>query len=374
METNILKIGFDAKRAFLNSSGLGNYSRTLITNLQNFYPANNYHLFTSKNTDVYFKPNVNLKIQTPQTTFDKHFPMFWRSYSATLGFDKLGLTIYHGLSNELPQNVLKFKGKKIVTIHDLIFMRYPKLYKPLDRKIYEKKVKHACKVADVIIAVSEQTKNDIVIFFGINPNKIKVIYQAVDERFLKPSSKTEQQQIKIEYNLPTDFLLYVGTIEERKNLLSILKAIKDLPNQTLVVVGKKRNYFKHIQSYILQNNLTNRVFFPENISNADLPKIYSLAKAFVYPSLFEGFGIPIIEAIACKVPVITTKGGCFAEAGGNAALYTTFGEINELKQAIVSVTENDELRAQLINEGQKHISNFYPEKTSKELIDLYKEV
>ncbi len=374
METNILKIGFDAKRAFLNSSGLGNYSRTLITNLQNFYPANNYHLFTSKNTDVYFKPNVNLKIQTPQTTFDKHFPMFWRSYSATLGFDKLGLTIYHGLSNELPQNVLKFKGKKIVTIHDLIFMRYPKLYKPLDRKIYEKKVKHACKVADVIIAVSEQTKNDIVIFFGINPNKIKVIYQAVDERFLKPILETEQQQIKTEYNLPTDFLLYVGTIEERKNLLSILKAIKDLPNQTLVVVGKKRNYFKHIQAYILQNNLTNRVFFPENISNADLPKIYSLAKAFVYPSLFEGFGIPIIEAIACKVPVITTKGGCFAEAGGNAALYTTFGEIDELKQAIVSVTENDELRAQLINEGQKHISNFYPEKTSKELMGLYKEV
>ena len=374
METNILKIGFDAKRAFLNSSGLGNYSRTLITNLQNFYPANNYHLFTSKNTDVYFKPNVNLKIQTPQTTFDKHFPMFWRSYSATLGFDKLGLTIYHGLSNELPQNVLKFKGKKIVTIHDLIFMRYPKLYKPLDRKIYEKKVKHACKVADVIIAVSEQTKNDIVIFFGINPNKIKVIYQAVDERFLKPILETEQQQIKTEYNLPTDFLLYVGTIEERKNLLSILKAIKDLPNQTLVVVGKKRNYFKHIQAYILQNNLTNRVFFPENISNADLPKIYSLAKAFVYPSLFEGFGIPIIEAIACKVPVISTKGGCFAEAGGNAALYTTFGEIDELKQAIVSVTENDELRAQLINEGQKHISNFYPEKTSKELMALYKEV
>ena len=374
MDTKILEIGFDAKRAFLNGSGLGNYSRTLITNLQKFYPENNYNLFTPKVSDVYFETYSNFKIQLPQTTFDKHFPAFWRSYSATLNFNKLNLNVYHGLSNELPQNILKFKGKKIVTIHDLIFMRYPKLYKPLDRKIYEKKVKHACKFADVIIAISEQTKNDLVIFFGINPNKIKVLYQAVDERFLKPNSDEELQKVKNKYNLPNNYLLFVSTIEERKNLQSILKAMVDLPEQKLIVVGKKTDYFKGLEIYIAENVLGERVRFLDKVSNDDLPKIYALASIFIYPSLFEGFGIPIIEAIASKVPVITTKGGCFAEAGGEAAIYTKYGDLEELKHAIVSLTENKDLRNQLINEGQKHILNFYPEKTSKELMELYTEV
>ena len=353
---------------------MGNYSRTLITNLQKFYPENNYYLFTPKVSDVYFETYSNFKIQLPQTTFDKHFPAFWRSYSATLNFNKLNLNVYHGLSNELPQNILKFKGKKIVTIHDLIFMRYPKLYKPLDRKIYEKKVKHACKVADVIIAISEQTKNDLVIFFGINPNKIKVLYQAVDERFLKPNSDEELQKVKNKYNLPNNYLLFVSTIAERKNLQSILKAMVDLPEQKLIVVGKKTDYFKELEIYIAENVLGDRVTFLDKVNNDDLPKIYALASIFIYPSLFEGFGIPIIESIASKVPVITTKGGCFAEAGGEAAIYTKYGDLEELKRAIVSLTENKDLRNQLIAEGQKHILNFYPEKMSKELMELYREV
>lgn len=371
MNAKNLKIGFDAKRAFLNGSGLGNYSRTLISNLQKFYPDNNYHLFTPRKTSSYFIPSNEFKIHEPQTKFYKRFTSYWRSYVISLLSRKLNLNIYHGLSNELPQNILKFKSKKIITVHDLIFMRYPKLYNPLDRKIYEKKCKQSCRAADIIIAISEQTKNDLVIFFGISPSKIKVIYQAVDERFLKTNSNEELQRVKNKHNLPNNYLLFVSSIEERKNLQSILKALIDLPDQKLVVVGKKTNFFNTIESYISENKIGNRVTFLDNVTNDDLPKIYALANIFIYPSLFEGFGIPIIEAIASKVPVITTKGSCFGEAGGKAAIYTTYGNIEELKQAIILLTENNVLRTQLISQGQQHILNFYPEKTSRELMELY---
>ena len=240
-----MNIGFDAKRAFLNQSGLGNYSRTLIKSLSEYFPDNHYSLFTTKknNSDfsTFLSAQKNISIIQPEKFLDKKITANWRSYTITELLTKRKADVYHGLSNELPFNIKQFNGKKIVTIHDLIFLRYPKLYSLIDRNIYNKKFRSACELADVIIATSEQTKNDIIEFYSVDSEKIKVVYQSCNQAFYNKTDKDAVKKIMSKYNLPENFLLYVGTIEERKNLLTILKALTIIKDVPLVVVGKKKS-------------------------------------------------------------------------------------------------------------------------------------
>lgn len=263
-----MKIGFDAKRAFLNNSGLGNYSRTIIKSLNQFYPDNNYTLFTTKkkasiNFEQFVLNKTNIEICEPQSFIDKNFNFLWRSQGITPLLNLKKIDLFHGLSNELPFNIKKFNGKKIVTIHDLIYLRFPDLYPFIDRKIYNTKTLHACKNADTIIAISEETKLDIIKNYAIPENKIKVIYQSCDEIFYTTFNDLQKKEIKNKFKLPNEFLFYVGTIEERKNLLIILKSLVKIKNIHLFVVGKKTKYYSKIIDYIKHNNLEDRVHFLE---------------------------------------------------------------------------------------------------------------
>ena len=369
-----MKIAFDSKRAFLNNSGLGNYSRTLIKSLNNCFPKNNFILYTTRQGHNEFQQYIlshsNVSIEEPKSFMDKKLRSRWRSYSITDSLEELGIDIFHGLSNELPFNIHKFKGKKIVTIHDLLFLRYPKLYPFLDRKIYNKKFRHACDQADIIIAISEETKRDIENFYFIPESKIKVVYQSCDELYNNDFSDLELNNIKVKYNLPPNFLLYVGTIEERKNLLTIVKALKQV-NEMLVVVGKKKNYFNLVKNYLKDNNLEPRVLFLENVENADLPGIYRMAKLFLFPSLYEGFGIPIIEALTSKIPVITSKGGCFPEAGGPNSIYINPTDENELAEKINLIFSSKEIRNEMVEKGFEYVQKFHPKIITKELMSVY---
>lgn len=370
-----MNIGFDAKRAFLNQSGLGNYSRTLIYSLLEYYPHIHLSLFTTSKKNDGFSNSIseqkNISIIEPKKFLDRKVNFKWRSYGIVSLLSRNKIDVYHGLSNELPFNVSKFKGKKIVTIHDLIFLRYPKLYPLFDRTIYNKKIKRACKNADVIIATSEQTKNDILQFYSIKPQKIKVIYQSCNTVFYKEISPDQIENIRSKYKLPEKYLLYVGTIEERKNLLVILKALTIVKNIPLVVIGKKKSYFKKIQEFIVAGNLEKRVLFLENIPNEELPIIYKNAEIFIYPSLFEGFGIPIIEALTSKVPVITTQDGCFSEAGGTGSIYIEPTNDEQLAEEIKKLLSSPELRKEMIEKGFNHSKKFLPEIITSELMKIY---
>jgi len=372
-----MNIGFDAKRAFLNQSGLGNYSRTLITSLCSSFPGNHYILFTPKKTNPDFlsfaSERKNISVIEPEKFLDKRITANWRSYGITGLLGKYKTDVYHGLSNELPFNINKFGGKKIVTIHDLIFLRHPELYPLIDRTIYTRKFRSACELADTIVATSEQTKTDIVEFYAIDPRKIRTVYQSCSEAFYKEHSQAEDKKVLSQYNLPANYLLYVGTIEERKNLLTILKAlaiVKDIP---LVVVGKKKAYFKKIKKYISANGLDSRIFFYENVLDKDLPAFYRNAGIFIYPSLFEGFGIPIIEALTCGTPVITTKGGCFAEAGGPGSVYIDPLDHEELAAAIDRFLSSDDLRKDTALKGYGHAKQFFPASIAAEMMKIYSE-
>ena len=174
-----MRIGFDAKRAFLNNTGLGNYSRDTIRVLSNFYPDNKYFLYTPKekgNSRLAFLDNRNNTfVRTPQSLLNKALKSYWRSKSIVSDLFNNKIDIYHGLSHELPLGIEKTNIKTVVTIHDLIFIRYPHLFRTIDRKIYYKKFNSACHRADKIIAVSQQTKQDIIDFFLIPEEKIEVI-------------------------------------------------------------------------------------------------------------------------------------------------------------------------------------------------------
>lgn len=371
-----MNIGFDAKRAYLNNSGLGNYARTLIKSLNEYYPENTYTLFTPRQSENNFKKQAascsNIIVHEPQSFIDKKLRSRWRSYGITGILKEEAVNVYHGLSNELPFNINEFKGKKIVTIHDLIFVRYPKLYPYLDRKIYNKKFRHACDVADTIIAISEETKRDIEKYYFIPENKIQVVYQSCDEAFYKEYSEDESQQIRSIYQLPENYLLYVGTIEERKNLLTIVKALKQVKDLPLVVIGKKKSYFQKVMEFLEKNHLKERVIFLENVDNDHLPVIYKNAMIFIFPSLFEGFGIPIIEALTSKTPVITTKGGCFPEAGGPDSIYIDPLNENELAEKINLLIQSEALRKEMVQKGFDYAQRFHPKSITSKIMGIYK--
>jgi glycosyltransferase involved in cell wall biosynthesis len=371
-----MKIAFDAKRAFYNNTGLGNYSRNTIRQLSTFFPSNEYLLYTpSIAKKIKFDIAENCKIITPQSFTGQLFKSYWRSYLMNYQIASEKADIYHGLSNELPFGIKSVNIKKVVTIHDLIFKRFPEMYKPADRKIYDRKFKYAAEVADIVIAVSKQTANDIEEFYKIDSDKIKVVYQGCNPLFYKLLDDKEKTTVKNKYKLPSEYLLYIGTIEARKNLLGIVEALhKNKIDIPLIVIGRKTAYFDKVNNYIISNNLENKIIFIDNLSNTDLPAFYQCAKTFIYPSFFEGFGIPVLESLASGTPVITSEGSCLEEAGGEHSVYVNPYKIDSIAEGINKVLSNKDLRVNMIVEGRKHALKFTEEQVAKNLMTTYEQL
>ena len=360
-----MKIGFDAKRAFHNSTGLGNYSRFVMDGLLKYFPQNEYFAYSPKLSNR----EIGIKGTFPKIKF------LWRSWLIKNDLQRDEIQIYHGLSNELPFGKMPLGIKTVVTIHDLIFERYPKLYPLFDRLIYKIKFRKACKNADAVVAVSEQTKQDIVDFYGINPKKIHVIYQDCDVAFQEKLSVELIKNTKEKYQIKKKYILSVGTIIERKNQLTLVKAFQklDLSNYELVLVGGKSSYQNQIELYIQKHNLLNIKILNE-VPFQDLPAIYQGSALFVYPSFFEGFGIPIVEALHSGVPVVAATGSCLEEAAGEGALYANPLDINDLTNKILRILVNNDFKNQLIEAGQKHIKQFSAKQIAEQLNELYKKL
>ncbi len=375
-----MRIGYDAKRAFNNKSGLGNYSRNLIKSIVKLSPADDYFLFNTEDSRYklqdFLEKKSNIHVSQPNGFWAREFTGWWRSYGITKDANTLGIDLYHGLSNELPLNSNLMKAKKIVTIHDLIFMRYPEFYPASDRKVYAIKTKKACEQADAIVAVSHQTKNDLIELLHVPEHKIHVVYQSCDQSFFDTTNFDTNDHSPEKY-LPDEYILYVGTIEQRKNLSALVKAIHELDKSlkaTLVVVGKDTNYSKEVRAYVERYGLEKRVVFMNSVNNTLMPLIYRKAKAFIYPSLYEGFGIPILEALVSKTPVITTRGGCFLESAGPASIFVDPDDSQELADAIRLVLTDESRRTEMIESGYAYAQQFRPEVCAQNMYALYQRV
>lgn len=383
-----MRIGFDAKRAFQNSTGLGHYSRTLISSLALYFPENDYYLFAPKITNRYnTRDYPNLKTISPLRFPYKILRSAWRSSGVKKDLLNNNIDLYHGLSHEIPAGIKQTGIPSVVTMHDLIFERYPHQYKKIDVWIYRKKFKYACQNADAIIAISRQTKQDLVNIYKVPEEKITVCYQSCDPVFAKKISTEEKENIRKLYNLPDRFFLNVGSIIERKNLLTICKAINHLKNRLpipLVVIGGGGKYKEQVKQYINSNGLQDQIIFlSENRetkqnegfkSSAHFPAIYQMAEALIYPSTFEGFGIPILEALFSRVPVITSNVSCMPEAAGDAAAYIDPYDFESLALKMEAIAHDKTLAATMTEKGWDHAQKFTAQKCAEQVNNVYKKL
>jgi len=374
-----VKVGFDAKRFFNNFTGLGNYSRFVIGALSENIPENEYFLYSPKVkahaefNAILDRPNIRV-VKAPSIYSNLKATSLWRTWGISKEASVKELDVFHGLSQELPVN-LPARVKKIVTVHDLIFIHYPELYNSLDVFIYKAKVKAACQQADKILATSIQTKSDVVDFLHIDHQKIDVVYQGCHPSFKRKYSAAEIEKVKAKYELPENYILNVGTVEERKNVLLVIKALSLLPKdlqRNLVIVGRPTKYKASILEEAQRSGLGERIIFLHNVSFADLPAIYQGAQVFVYPSIFEGFGIPIVEALESSVPVIAATGSCLSEAGGPGSIYVNPSDEGELAEQLKKVLTDGDLRTRMIASGKNYIGQFEPKVIAEKLLTAYK--
>lgn len=372
-----LKIGFDGKRIVRNATGLGSYGRTLVNDLAAMGGMELFLYAPDSGRD-------DLREQVPEGD-SLHFcypqgmqllgGSYWRTKAITKQLTNDGIQLFHGLSGELPMGLSKTGIKSVVTIHDLIFLRHPEYYNPTDVKIYTRKFHHAISEADRIVAISECTRRDICQLGDIDPQRVELIYQSCATRFsLEPETRL-MWYVRDKYEIPDRYVLNVGSIEERKNILLAVKALHRLPDDlSLVVVGKATDYTDEVWEYVNHNGLRDRVVMLHDVPDDHLPPLYRMAEAFVYPSRYEGFGIPVIEAIRMGLPVVACTGSCLEEAGGPDSLYVNPDDDEAMAHAIAQVLIDAPGREQRIEKGKTYIKRFENSNAARQFADLYHEL
>ena len=368
-----MNIGFEAKKVFENRSGLGNYSRNTINLLSKYYPENQYKLFTPKKTDLFTLPD-SAEIITPKTKVTRFFSSYWRIHLVSKILKSHKIDVFHGLSQLLPYGIEKTGIPSITTIHDLIFLRFPNFYKKIDRNFYLSFSKSSCERATKILAISQQTKSDIIHFLGIAPEKIEVIYQTCNQLFYEKTNEAHKQAVRQKFNLPVQFILSVGTIEQRKNQMALLKGVVDEKlDIPIVILGRPRlkEYKKVMDEFILESGIRKQLIFLQGTNTEELQAIYQMAEIMVYPSLYEGFGLPVLEAQASGCPVITSNVSSLPEAGGKGAIYIDPRNSEQIGHEIRRLLTNSDLRKQIVQKGNENALLFRDQIVADNLMKLY---
>ena len=371
-------IGFDAKRIVRNATGLGNYSRTLVNDLAAVVPDDwRLKLYTPDAGREVLRSQI-VESEQVQFVYPEHRPLkiqrsLWRIGPIVSDLKRDGVKLYHGLTGELPKGISAAGIRSVVTVHDLIFLRHPEYYNRLDVKIYDWKFRMACREADRIIAISERTKQDIMELGGVSEDRIEVIYQSCSPRFQATTTPQQQDEVRDRYQLPRRFVFSVGSIEERKNILLAVRALHHLPEDIhLVAVGRQTNYSQKTLKEAAGSGLEQRVHFLHNVPDSDLQVLYQLAEVFVYPSRYEGFGIPIIEAIRSGLPVVAATGSCLEEAGGPDCLYVSPDDAEALAASILKLLKGMPEREQRILHSREYVRRFEGNDVASQILDVYR--
>lgn len=372
-----MRIGIDASSTIPPRTGVGNYTHHLLQALGKIDKENEYILYFN-----YFRPG-KIVPNFEQPNFEKainRIPskvqrILHNNFKLPIELFVGKIDVFHNPNYFLPPT----RGaKEVVTIHDLTFKRFPETQTGKDARYFNKWVPEALKMANEIITDSQNTKRDIIELLGVPENKINVVYGAVDQRFLPINNIQILQEVKIKYNLPEKFLLYVGMLEPRKNIPSLLRAFAVLKKQhfyhKLVAVGGKGWLYDEIFEIASQLNLTEDVIFAGYVPDEDLPAFYNLADLFVFPSLYEGFGLPPLEAMACGTPVVCSNASSLPEVVGDAAImvdpYDMEGLAEAMHKALADVTLQQKMRAK----GLKRAKLFSWEEAAKKTLAVYRKV
>lgn len=365
-------IGFDAKRAFFNQRGLGSYSRSIIKGLCQHHREHDYHCYSPRaNSSLLLDPQ---EICATTHLGDHLFQSIWRSFGISRNLRKDNVDLFHGLSNELPHT--SFKTKLVVSLHDLIFKRQKEDYSIIDRQIYQIKVRHALKKADTIISVSNSTKEDLQETYKLEEDRIRVLPPICDDIFFQDCEPIASEALRVRMKLPPDFLLFVGALNVNKNVLTLIRALQLLANHSLVVVGRGPMR-SELNSYLIKYKLQDRVHFVSNqnpISQQDLVCLYQLASLTVVPSFYEGFGLPIIESLASKTPVICSNTSAMPETCGPGGLTFDPDSFESLAHGISTISSDSKQYQQYVNAGYNHSLKFQSKFQCQALNSIYSEL
>ncbi len=374
-----MKIGIDARPILKKETGVGIYLKNLIWNLWKIDKNNTYYIFSSSLKDRFKR--VKVPASDNFHLFDFRLPVSFLNflwYKIKLPPIDLFFLKKIDIVHSPTPLIIPTLGKCIITVHDLFFFKKPEFTVREMRKIYPQKILDSIRRADGIICPSEFTRSEILRLFYCKDKKIKVIPHGIDESFLKKPERYFVEEVKSKYSLPSEFLLFVGNIEPRKNLNVLIEAFSNLKNKykelMLVIVGEKILGFKELEEKIEKMGLSDRIIITGYVKNDELSAFYRLSSVFVFPSIEEGFGIPLLEAMASSVPVVASSFSSIPEIVGDAGILFDPYSPDELTEKISMVLDDKELRKELIEKGKERTKNFSWIKSAEATLNFYEEI
>lgn len=390
-----MKIGIDC-RTILNpekgeGAGVGHYTYQLVRHLLKIDKKNTYFLFFDrlvqrKRLTKFRQKNVLIRF-FPFDQYKKLIPADYMHFLVNAAVSREELDVFHSPNLVMPSI---YKGPSVVTVHDLSFYKFPETIPLQESRSLKKIIPNILKEADKIIAVSKATAKDLEEIFNLPRKKIKVIYHGIDRRFFRKRGLAEIKKIKKKYKISNNYLLFLGTFEPRKNIVRLIEAYERFRNglihssisqkkdffskYQLVLAGAEDKNSKKIKEKIFKSRYRKDIILPGYIAADDLGRLFSGADLFIFSSLYEGFGLPIIEAMAKRVPVITSNVSSMPEVSQDAALLIDPYDVAQMAQAIYDVLTDKRLNKKLRDRGLKRAKNFKWEKCAKETLAIYKQL
>jgi len=381
-----MRIGIDAL-SVANRSGSGVYTRNLVYNLLEIDRRNEYVIVWPKGLTDFAGPAA----PNARVIFVRPGNPFGRSIRSRLAFSprsagKPKLDVFH-----FPASVGPFLGpleamavvlgakiergtRTVVTVHDLSFVRRPECFGFFKRQYYRAAVGRGAQIADMVIADSMSARRDLIELAGVTPDAVCVVPLGVDPALRPVRDERVLKSVRDRYALPEQFILFLGTIEPRKNIVRIIESfalIADRVPHHLVIAGRKGWRYRDVFKAPRRLQVESRVHFTDRVAEADVAALYSLADVFVWPSLYEGFGLPVVEAMACGVPVVTSTSSSLPEVAGNAALTVNPLSTEAIAEAVVRVIEDAPLRGELIAKGFVRASELTWRRTATSTLHVY---
>ncbi|MFB0564775.1 MAG: glycosyltransferase family 4 protein [Candidatus Aminicenantaceae bacterium] len=371
-----MRLGFDIRPFLKQETGVGIYFKNLLFHLAQIDHTNHYFLFSSSLKDrfpiqkvpPFDKKNfIDLRLPVRMVNFLWH-RLSWPPMDY---FFRTELDLTHSPTPMF----LPTRGKKIVTVYDLFFIDFPWMSNKEARKYFVNKIKDTLFKADGVVAISQFTKKQVVERFAIDEKKVKVIYLGLDHRFYTDISPEEIEKIRERFSLPSSFILFVGAIEPRKNLLNLIEALKIIHTKyekiALVIVGRKGQAYKDLVKKVKQSELEPWVRIEGYLPDKEVRIFYRLASVLAFPSLHEGFGLPLLEAMASGLPVVTSRSSAIPEIAQDATLYFHPEEPEDIADKAILVLKDEDLRQDIQAKGKKRALDFNWRVTATETLRFY---
>lgn len=371
-----MRIGIDATALPPQPVGAGNYIIQLIRNLDGVDSEFEFVVFAQPGGRRLIDIPASSRIRWVETPpINPGLRLVWEQALFPRLIRKSAVELMHSLHYTRPYLL---PCRSVVTFHDMTFFLYPHLHTRIKRIFFPMAIRLSARTAQALIADSESTRQDAIRILDIPPHKIVAVQLGIDPRFRVIEDSLALEQVRREYKLPDQFILYVGLVEPRKNVPLLIRAYKNLAEQglvnPLVIVGRFGWMSSEVLDEVERLELKDRVYFTGYVPSNDLPGIYNLASLCVYPTRYEGFGFPALEAMACGVPLITSAVSSLPEIVGDAGLLVTPDDEELLTQAMRSVLSNADLQAEMSRKGPVQAAQFTWERTARLTLQVYRQV